>query len=308
MALVKDLADNTANFIWNVDHSFPGMHTALSLNEKRNRRMEQKHYIIRGGEEGRARLRVLSRVMRPTTLSLLDRAGIRPGMECLEVGCGSGDLAFDLSQMVGAGGRVVATDIDEIKLRLARQEAEQQRLTNLEFRLADIVEDEFEKFDFAHARFVLTHLRNPQEALEKMWRAIRPGGILVLQDSDFRGCFCHPECAAFSRYVQLYTQTAQRRAVDPNIGPRLPGLLAKAGFEKIQINVVQNAAMSGEVKLMAPLTMENIADAVLAAGLASRAELDRLVHELYEFARDPDTVIGGPRVVEAWGHRPLRAT
>ena len=88
-------------------------------------------------------MRVLSRVMRPTTLSLLDRAGIRPGMECLEVGCGSGDLAFDLSQMVGAGGRVVATDIDEIKLRLARQEAEQQRLTNLEFRLADIVEDEF---------------------------------------------------------------------------------------------------------------------------------------------------------------------
>jgi ubiquinone/menaquinone biosynthesis C-methylase UbiE len=242
--------------------------------------------------------------MRPTTLSLLDRAWIRPGMECLEVGCGSGDLAFDLSQMVGAGGRVVATDIDEIKLRLARQEAEQLRLTNLEFRLADIVEDEFEKFD----RFVLTHLRNPQEALEKMWRAIRAGGILVLQDSDFRGCFCHPECAAFSRYVQLYIQTAQQRAVDPNIGPRLPGLLAKAGFEKIQINVVQNAAMSGEVKLMAPLTMENIADAVLASGLASRAELGRLVHELYEFARDPDTVIGGPRVVEAWGHRPLRAT
>ena len=172
--------------------TYPGMYTALSLNEKRNRRMEQKHYIIRGGEEGRARLRVLSRVMRPTTLSLLDRAGIRPGMECLEVGCGSGDLAFDLSQMVGAGGRVVATDIDEIKLRLARQEAEQQRLTNLEFRLADIVEDEFEKFDFAHARFVLTHLRNPQEALEKMWRAIRPGGILVLQDSDFRGVSAIP--------------------------------------------------------------------------------------------------------------------
>jgi hypothetical protein len=116
------------------------------------------------------------------------------------------------------------------------------------------------------------------------------------------------EVGVGSLNVQLYTQTAQRRAVDPNIGPRLPGLLAKAGFEKIQLNVVQNAAMSGEVKLMAPLTMENIADAVLAAGLASRAELDRLVHELSEFARDPDTVIGGPRVVEAWGHHPLRAT
>jgi hypothetical protein len=62
--------------------------------------------------------------------------------------------------------------------------------------------------------------------------------------------------------------------------------------------------MSGESKLMAPLTMENIADSVLAEGLAFRAEVDRLVHDLYEFARDPDTVVSGPRVVQTWGHRP----
>ena len=55
---------------------------------------------------------------------------------------------------------------------------------------------------------------------------------------------------------------------------------------------------------MAPLTMDNIADSVLAEGLASRAEVDRLVHDLYEFARDPDTVVSGPRVVQTWGHRP----
>ena len=32
----------------------------------------------------------------------------------------------------------------------------------------------------------------------------------------------------------------------------------------------------------------------LAEGLASRAEVDRLVHDLCEFARDPDTVVSGP--------------
>jgi ubiquinone/menaquinone biosynthesis C-methylase UbiE len=276
----------------------------VSLLEKQNHRMEQESYIIRGGEEGRERLKVLSRVMRARTLSLLNQTGIRRGMDCLEVGCGSGDLAFDLARIVGAGGRVVATDIDEVKLELARREAEQQQLTNLEFRLADIIDNESEQFDFAHARFVLTHLQNPQKALEKMRRTIRPGGILVVQDIDFRGHFCHPECAAFSRYIELYTQTASRRGADPNIGPRLPGLLTKAGLEAVQMNVVQSAAMSGEVKLMAPLTMENIADAVLAEGLAVRVELDRIVDELYEFARDPETVVGGPRVVQAWGYRP----
>jgi SAM-dependent methyltransferase len=182
-----------------------------------------------------------------------------------------------------------------------------QHLTNLEFRLADVVGDKLEKFDFAHARFVLTHLPNPQKALEKLRQAVHPGGILAVQDIDFRGHFCHPECATFSRYVELYTKAAEQRGADPNIGPRLPGLLTNAGFESVQINVVQLAAISGESKLMAPLTMENIADSVLAEGLASRAEVDRLVHELDEFARDPHTVISGPRVVQTWGCRPANS-
>lgn len=266
--------------------------------------MEQKHYIIRGGEQGRARLLLLSRVMRPTTLSLLDQAGIRSGMKCLEIGCGSGDVAFDLAGIIGLEGSVVATDIDEIKLRLARQEADRNRLTNLEFRLADILDDELENFDFVHARFVLTHLANPRKALEKVRRSLNPGGVLAVEDVDFRGHFCHPEHSAFSRYVDLYTKTAQRRGADPNIGPRLPELLLKTGFERVQINLVQLAAMSDESKLMAPITMENIADSVLAEGLASSDEVERLVHELYDFARDPETIISGPRVVQAWGHCP----
>ena len=266
--------------------------------------MQQKQYIIRGGEQGRVRLVVLSRVMRPATLSFLNRAGIRPGMNCLEIGCGSGDVAFDLARIVAPAGRVVATDIDEIKLQLASQEAAKNYLTNLEFRLADILEDEIEKFDFVHARFVLSHLANPQKALEKVRQAVLPGGVLAVEDVDFRGHFCHPKCGAFSRYIELYTKTAQRRDVDPNIGPRLPGLLISAGFEKVQVNVVQVAAMSDESKLMAPLTMENIGDSVLAEALASRAEIDRVVHELYEFARDPDTLISGPRIVQTWGYGP----
>ena len=54
---------------------------------------------------------------------------------------------------------------------------------------------------------------------------------------------------------------------------------------------------------MAPITMENIAGSVLAEGLASNAEIDRIIHALYEFACRPDTVIGGPRVMQTRGHR-----
>ncbi len=93
------------------------------------------------------------------------------------------------------------------------------------------------------------------------------------------------------------------RGGDPNIGPRLPAQLRQGGFENIGVGIVQPVGMQGEVKLLTPLTMENIVSAILADGLASQEEIDNVVRELYEFARDPDTLAGTPRVVQAWARR-----
>ena len=46
-------------------------------------------------------------------------------------------------------------------------------------------------------------------------------------------------------------------------------LLMEAGFDGVQMNVVQPAGLTGEVKLISPITMESIADAVETEGLAS---------------------------------------
>jgi SAM-dependent methyltransferase len=226
-------------------------------------------------------------------------------MDCLDIGCGGGDVAFDLARLVAPGGRVVGVDIDKIKVKLAQREAREQHLTNVEFRLVDITERDLPtEFDFIYARFVLTHLRHPAKAVAKMYNGTRPGGVLCAVDIDFRGYFCYPDCVALKRYVELYTQAVERRGGDANIGPRLPELLNQAGVRGVQMNVVQPTGTEGEVKLVTPITMENIADAVLDEGLASRREIDQIVAQLYEFADDPSTVLSAPRIVETWGYRP----
>ncbi|HEX5410779.1 MAG TPA: methyltransferase domain-containing protein [Terriglobia bacterium] len=267
--------------------------------------MSKSHYIIRGGAEGRERLRVLSRILHPLTVDLLHRAGAEAGMVCLEAGCGGGDVALEMARMVGAEGKVVAIDIDPVKIDLARREAEAEQISNVKYRLGDIVGELFEQeFDFVHARFLLTHLPDPERALENMRRSMRPGGVIVLEDIDFRGHFCYPDCTAFLRYVELYTRTVACRGGDANIGPRLPALLGGAGFDNIQMNVVQPAGMSGEVKLMAALTMENIAHAVVSEGLATQEEIESLVARLRDFAATPGTVQSMPRIVQAWASQP----
>ena len=84
------------------------------------------HYVIRGGLEGRERLRVLGRVMRPSSMSLFDRLGLTDGLACLDVGCGGGDATLELARRVAPRGSVVGVDIDETKLQIARAEAAQE--------------------------------------------------------------------------------------------------------------------------------------------------------------------------------------
>jgi ubiquinone/menaquinone biosynthesis C-methylase UbiE len=264
--------------------------------------MKTDEYIIRGGIEGRERLRILSRVMQPTTLDLLRRAGAGPGLSCLEIGCGGGDVGCDLARMVAPGGRVLATDIDRPQLAIARDEAEAQGICNIEFRYSDITREIPEgPFDFIHARFVLTHIPDPAGALARMKSALRPGGVLAIEDIDFRAHFCEPDCPALWRYVELYTETVKRRGGDANIGPRLPGMVAAAGFTSVRMNVVQPAGHEGEVKLVTPITMQNIAPAVLRASLASDEEIGAIIGELYAYARTPGTIGCLPRVFEVWG-------
>jgi ubiquinone/menaquinone biosynthesis C-methylase UbiE len=262
-------------------------------------------YVIRGGLEGRERLRVLSRVMWPGTSALFDRIGIVQDANCLDVGCGSGDVTILLAQRA-PNGRTVGVDIDEAKVQLAIADSSTAANSNVEFRVGNIFDTptDSDLFDVVYVRFVLTHLPDPLAALQSLTRWLNPGGVLITEDIDFRGHFCHPESDAFNQYIDWYSTAVRRRGCDPDIGPRLPSLLSQAGFSQVDINVVQPAGSDNEAKQISPITLEAIAESVLAAHLTTPERLSEVVDELYQFANDPTTVMSIPRIVQAWGTWP----
>ena len=265
-----------------------------------------EQYVIRGSSDGRERLRILARVMQPTTLSLLDQVGLESGASCLDLGCGGGDVSFDLARLVGPSGKVLGVDMDKEELAIAELEAKVQNLDNVSFEISDITDwQRNPEFNLAYGRFILTHFQDPAKALSKLSQALHPGGAVVVEDIDFKGHFCYPVLSAFDRYIELYSEVVHRAGADPNIGPRLPSLLIEARFENVQLNVVQPAGLQGEVKIIHPLTMDYIRTPVLAQKLATEQEIDEIVEELYAYARDPRTVLSLPRVIQAWGYRPI---
>src|SRR5260370_29873055 len=137
-------------------------------------------YSIRGGKEGKKRLDLLARAMLPTTMKLLDRAGLIRGMKCLDVGSGGGHVAISMARVVGPEGRVIGTDTDTEILALAREDAEAAKITNVEFQQQDACACVWhEEFDVAYARFLPSQLIEPDNCLTSMVQAAAPGGTTV---------------------------------------------------------------------------------------------------------------------------------
>ncbi len=136
------------------------------------------NYIFDTGSElGHHHLDHLGKLLDTPTTWCLERAGLRPGMRCLELGAGSGSIA---NWLAGRTAEVVAVDIDTSQLS---DVAPGVRVVRHDLRDGLGVDG---PFDLIHARLVLVHLPERAEILGRMIDALAPGGRLVIGDMTDR--------------------------------------------------------------------------------------------------------------------------
>jgi ubiquinone biosynthesis O-methyltransferase len=101
-----------------------------------------------------------------------------PGIEILDIGCGTGIYCLELAQL---GAKVTGIDISEAMLTKARTKAARQGL-EIQFFCADARKLPFqdESFDAVVSVTALEFVPDLREALEEAYRVLRPGGRLVV--------------------------------------------------------------------------------------------------------------------------------
>ena len=87
-------------------------------------------YTIAGGTRDADRLARQARIMAQASLAFLEDAGARAGAACVDVGCGDGQVALALKEVVGESGRVVGADVNDDALALARAAAAEVAATS----------------------------------------------------------------------------------------------------------------------------------------------------------------------------------
>jgi ubiquinone/menaquinone biosynthesis C-methylase UbiE len=115
---------------------------------------------------------------------LLDRLNLHQGMRVLDVGSGPGRLSIPAAQRVGPDGKVVALDIQPAMLDKLKKRAEAKNLGNIQPALGGIGEGLLEEnaFDRALLVTVLGEITDRKAALEEIYSALKPGGILSVTE------------------------------------------------------------------------------------------------------------------------------
>ena len=251
-------------------------------------------------QQERDRLGALESLFDASTRRRLSDLGLGAGWRCLEVGCGAGGIARWLADQVGPGGRVLATDLDTRFV---------DGRDNLEVLTHDIVSDALEEgaFDLVHARAVLEHIPARDDVLPRLVAALKPGGWLVVEDVDFAA----PASALLAEHVvpaelaavahRLYQAVGTLFAMagaDPGYGRRLPAALAGSGLVDVAAEV-HTPVVRGGTEHWTRGTIQQLADRLIGAGLADRADIDTYL----DTTAQPSTLYAPPFLVSAWGRR-----
>jgi SAM-dependent methyltransferase len=248
-------------------------------------------YVLARGDAGARRLAALNEAMWPSSHALLLRAGLKPGMTFLDVGCGAGALTANVAAL---GVETLGVELDPAFVTRA---SESHPGLAFECRSVYDLPALGRQFDVVYARYLLSHLPDPQGALEAMRAATRKGGSVVVEDIDFDLHVAQPRPPAFDRYLELYRAVVVRRGGNPVLGRHLFAMAQDAGLTGVEVGV----QVTMPKHPIATLTLAGIRDVVIRDGLATETEVEALLKALAELESDPRAFVSVAGTYQVWG-------
>jgi SAM-dependent methyltransferase len=262
------------------------------------------HYFFDNAEDvERARLDGIAAMFDPISVRNLTAVGVAPGWRCLDVGAGAGTVACWLADAVRPGGRVTATDIDTRFLH---------GLPGVECLRHDVTSDPLEPgaYDLVHGRMVVEHLPDRAAVIDRLVRALRPGGVLMLEDLYFGGAptalmegATRPADlgSTMTRCCNAFEAGLRAAGADMHFGVELPGALDAAGLRDVQAEFSSRLIRGGsrEAQFYTNSVRER-GSMLVSAGLLTQDDMDRTLAA----SVDPSSCWFTLGLVSAWGRRP----
>jgi len=118
---------------------------------------------------------------------IIDLLGLQPGMKVLDAGCGPGRLAIPAAQAIGSQGELTALDLQAGMLARVQEKARTAGLSNIRLMQVELGKGKLDKayYDRAMLVTVLGEIPEQEAALQEIYQALKPSGILSVTEVIF---------------------------------------------------------------------------------------------------------------------------
>jgi ubiquinone/menaquinone biosynthesis C-methylase UbiE len=262
-------------------------------------------YILGNRDSEITRLEMQATLFEPLTKQTLLNAGLKEGMRCIDIGCGTGSVTRLMANLVGKTGRVVGVDIDNRYLQYCNRNINSRQ--NIEFVHDDICKsqlDSEERFDIVYSRFMFHHLTDRREAVRSMKRLTKKGGIIMIQDLDHApgSWLCYPENKAINTLRKVYVALIKKGGGDPLVGRKLYKLLVDDSLNA-NVDCFSPCILMGQESYssLGWQLAESIKPHILEQGLQSEQEYYKMYEGLRTLAKDKGSFVTYARLFSALG-------
>jgi SAM-dependent methyltransferase len=158
------------------------------------------------------------------------RPGVRPGMKVLEIGPGQGSLHLELRRRVR--GPIDAVERSPLFAAHLTRACRRDGLGPGQLFQVDLLDAPLPRahYDLIFARWVFLFLPDPLAHLRKLVRALRPGGVLAIQDYLRHTMALVPLPPEWPAFLAADEAFFASQGGDASIGARLPELYRRAGL------------------------------------------------------------------------------
>ena len=138
---------------------------------------------------------------------MMRKAGDIRGKRCLDVGTGTGEIAFHVARTAGEGSTVVGVDITPRMLELAeRKESELDLPVKIDWQVGDALDLQFPdgSFDLVTSGYMLRNVCDIQKAVSEMHRVLAPGGKVIVAELS------KPKNSVIRFFYNIYMRRVKR--------------------------------------------------------------------------------------------------
>ena len=160
---------------------------------------------------------------------------LQAGETVLDVGSGPGNQIFEMSPIVGAGGRVQGVDPAESAIAIASRRC--SGLSNVSFEIGDASQLPFDDktFDAVMSSQVFEYLEDVEGGLQEIYRVLRPGARVLIHDTDWGALLWKSsDPQRMARVMEVW----DRHLADPHLPQTLASKLRDAGFSDINVEPI----------------------------------------------------------------------